>query len=94
MNLSHSLRIFIGIAFAFTLFACEDPIDIELDKGESQLAVDAFVLVNDGPQTIILTKTTAYFQNEVKAPGASGAQVQLITDKGQVYIFNESNNTR
>jgi len=89
MKINQILRTFIGISLAFTLYACEDPIDINLDKGESQLAVDALVLVNDGPATIRLTKTTPYFENGGKAPGVSGALVQLTSEKGTVYTFTE-----
>ncbi len=90
MKMNHLLRTFIGISIAITLYACEDVIDVKLDKGDSQLAVDALVIVNDGRQTIRLTKTTQYFDNGTKASGVSGASVQIRSNKGQVYVFTEN----
>lgn len=86
-------KLFFPLLLLFTgffLVSCEDVIDVDLDKGESQLAVDALVIVNDGQQTIRLTKTMAYFDNNNKAPGATGAVVQLVRGNGEVVSFTES----
>jgi hypothetical protein len=72
------------------LTSCEEVIDLKLDEGESQLAVDALVAVEDGPQKIRLTLTRPYFDNE-KASPASSAQVKLIRKSdGREFVFRES----
>jgi len=92
MKTNYLIHLFIILGIAFLLVSCEDVIDIKLDKGTSQLAVDALIIVNDGPQTVRLTKTTPYFENGVSAPGVSGAQVGIRTSGGQIYIFTEDPN--
>jgi hypothetical protein len=84
-------RFLFGLLLFSALVSCEDKIDISLDQGESQLAVDALVIVKDGPQTIRLTKTGSYFDNTTKAAGATGAIVTLRSNLGQEYIFSEDN---
>jgi hypothetical protein len=75
---------------AIGLVSCEEVIELELDKGESQLAVDALVSVEDGPQTIRLTLTTAYFDNAA-ASGASDAIVKIIRKSdGKEFLFREN----
>jgi hypothetical protein len=77
--------------FSALLFAgCEEVIDLELDKGDSQLAVDALVVVDDGVQKIRLTLSQAYFNNEA-AKGASGAEVKIVRKKDDsVFVFREN----
>jgi len=75
---------------AIGLVSCEEVIDLELDKGESQLAVDALVSVEDGPQTIRLTLTRAYF-DKAAASGASAAVVKIIRKSdGKEFFFREN----
>ena len=75
---------------AIALVSCEEVIDLKLDQGESQLAVDALVAVDDGVQKIRLTLTRPYFDNS-KASAASGAIVKIIRKAdGREYIFRES----
>jgi len=92
MKSKYILEIFAGVLILFGLASCEDAIDIKLDKGSSQLAVDALIMVNDGLQTIRLTKTTPYFENGGGAPGASGAEVGIASSKGQLFKFLEDPN--
>lgn len=82
------LSLFFGVML-LGLTSCEDPIDVTLDSGKSQLAVDAMIIVNDGPQKIRLTMTQPYFQNGTKAPGATGATVEVTTSNGQTFSFME-----
>lgn len=75
---------------AIGLVSCEEVIELELDKGESQLAVDALISVEDGPQTIRLTLTKNYFDNSA-ASGASDALVKIIRKSdGKEFIFREN----
>lgn len=83
------IHLFFGL-MVLGLASCEDPIDVNLDNGKSQLAVDGLIFVNDGPQKIRLTMTLPYFQNGNKAPGASGAVVEVNTSKGRRFTFTEN----
>jgi hypothetical protein len=81
------------VAFSVLLFSsCEKVIDVKLDEGTSQLAVDAFI--NDKPETqkIRLTKTSAYFDNS-PSPAAIGATVKITDNQGHVYNFTDASNT-
>lgn len=71
--------------------SCEDVIKIEVEPGETQLAVDAFVNNLEGEQKIILTKTAPYFENK-PAPRVSGAEVFVedLTDNVR-FDFKEKN---
>lgn len=92
MKIVHKLILLVLSALVFA--SCEDVIDIDLDKGTSQLAVDGLVIVNDGIQKIRLTMTSAYFDNSNPAAGASGATVTLISNLGQSYTFIESSSVK
>jgi hypothetical protein len=97
------LLFILSIAF----YSCEKVIDVELEEGESQLVVDAFitfyydsVALKSGVenQVIKLRKTTAYFNN-APAPPALGASVNLtVTDyllgppRTRTFVFNDDNN--
>jgi len=86
-----NLQIAILLLFSMFLFSsCEDVIDLDLDAGTSQLAVDALVKVNDGVQKVRLTMTSEYFDNASPARGATGATVVLTSNLGQTYTFIES----
>lgn len=81
------------LALSIVLFAsCEKVIDVKLDEGASQLAVDAFITNKPGAQKIRLTKTSAYFNN-ASCPGAIGAVVNVTDNLGHTYNFTDVNNT-
>jgi len=83
------LKLAILPLLAFGLVSCEEVIDLELDKGESQLAVDALVSVDDGPQKIRLTLTRNYFDNAAADP-ATGAEVKIRRSlDGKEFVFTE-----
>jgi hypothetical protein len=90
------LLIILSIGFS----SCEKVIDIDLEEGESQLVVDAFitfyydsVALNSGieNQVIKLRKTAAYFNN-TPAPPALGATVKVTDILGRTFNFNDDNN--
>ena len=68
--------------------SCEDPIDVALDAGTPQLAVDAMIRVNDGQQKVRLTITKAYF-DQTQASGATGATVRIQSNLGQDILLTE-----
>jgi hypothetical protein len=90
------LLFILSIAF----YSCEKVIDVELQEGESQLVVDAFitcyydtVALNSGieNQVIKLRKTTAYFNN-APAPPALGASVTVTDILKRTFVFKDDNN--
>lgn len=85
-----SLNIFL-LFLLVALTACEEKIDISLDEGPSQLAVDGWVTNQRGPQTIRLTRTAGYF-NAGLPPAATGATVTVTDDRGKVYAFTDGKN--
>ncbi|OEK03966.1 hypothetical protein BFP71_10725 [Roseivirga misakiensis] len=77
-------------------FSCTDTLDVDLEEGTVRLVVEGRLeLFKDGSgsgyQSIRLTTTAPYFQNE-QVPAATGASV-LVRDLGtqQIYQFTESN---
>ena len=90
------LLFILSIAF----YSCEKVIDVELQEGESQLVVDAFitfyygsVALNSGieNQVIKLRKTAAYFNN-APAPPALGATVTVTDILKRTFVFKDDNN--
>jgi len=88
------------ILFAVVLSSCEKVINVDLEEGESQLAVDAFitfyydsVALKSGIETqvIKLRKTAAYFNN-APAPPALGATVKVLDALGRTFEFKDDNN--
>ncbi len=74
------------------LTSCEDVIDINLDEGTPQLAVDAFITNEMKTQTISLSITSPYFENSA-SPRATGATVKLIDGfTAQEYLFTDVTN--
>ena len=81
------MKKFIYIFFlALTFSACEDVIDVDLDQGESQLVIDAFVTNDSTVQTIRLTKSADYFLN-APTPAATNAQVSIVGPNSLIYNF-------
>ena len=83
---------YIICVFFLALCGCEKVINIKLDEGTPQLAVDAFINDKPGIQTIRLTKTSGYFENN-PSPEATGATVTLTDNEGYIYNFTDGSNT-
>lgn len=67
-------------------------IDVGLDKGYSQLSVDAFITDLPGTQQVRLTHTGDYFHNQ-DLPPALGASVFIRDEKGHTYSFTDTGDT-
>ena len=82
------IKYWISLISIVILFSgCEDVIEIDLDEGTPQLAVDAFITDEIKTQSIHLTVTSPYFEN-ASSPRATGATVKLIDElTGQVRNF-------
>jgi hypothetical protein len=78
------------LLLAIGLVSCEEVIDLNLDKGDSQLGVDALLATDDGPQKIRLTLTKPYFENSAADP-VLGAVVKVIRKSdGREFQFKEN----
>ncbi|AEG99881.1 MULTISPECIES: DUF4249 domain-containing protein [unclassified Lacinutrix] len=81
------------LSFLF-LTACEDVIDVDVPTSEPKLVIDAsinwFENTSGNYQTIKLTLTTSFFDNQI--PAATGAIVSVIDQNNNTYNFNDTNN--
>jgi hypothetical protein len=68
------------------LTSCEDPIDVNLETGPLQRAVDGWLTDQPGPQTIKLTKTAGYFDAS-QPPSAIGATVIVADEDSVIHEF-------
>lgn len=80
------------VLLLFTLTACEDVVQIDLDKGSKMYVIDAFLNDKGGTQTIRVLENDSYFST-TEAPPVSYAQVK-VTDltTNQSYTFSYSGN--
>ncbi len=82
--------IYISIAFALFSTACEDPFDIDIEKGKSQLVVDAFINNDAAIKEIILTETVDFFDAN-QPPAVRNAEVAIFNlNTGLVFNFTEN----
>ncbi|MGI9544267.1 MAG: DUF4249 family protein, partial [Cyclobacteriaceae bacterium] len=71
------------------LLACEDTIDPNLENGAPLLVVDAWVNNLPQTQTIKLSSTQPYFENQLPPP-LSDAQVVISDNQGNIFNFFEN----
>lgn len=74
------------VALIISLTGCEDPIDIDLDEGKSELVVDAFITDLLDEQIVTVSKTTSYFDNTTEL-SISDATVTIKDDQDNTYNF-------
>jgi hypothetical protein len=83
------------LAISFAFISCEDVVDVDLNKSEPKLVIDASIKWEKGTtgneQTIRLTTTGDYFNNSV--PVANGAIVNITDSSNIVYSFIEDGTT-
>ncbi len=85
IKLNQSLYLFL---FVLLFGACQDVISIDLNDGETQLVVDAWI--NDKPETqvIKLRQTSPYFE-AVASPIVRGATITVTDSDGLVFPFSD-----
>jgi hypothetical protein len=71
-----------------SLSGCEDVIDLETETGPPQLVVDGWITNQPGPQSIQLSWSGAYFDNNKPKP-VTGAEVTVTDNLGTVYTFED-----
>lgn len=77
------------IVLGWTLQACEDVVDVSLKDAPPAYVVDAWLNNTSDIQTIYLSKTQAYFDNDTPPP-ASGAIVRVEDSNGNILVFAET----
>jgi Domain of unknown function (DUF4249) len=83
---------YIALLFCFTfVLSCEDVVDVDLDPGNNQLVVDAWINNQNQPQVIRLVRTSPYFDSN-PSPKETGATVSVTDDLGTVYEFSDEDN--
>ena len=79
------------ILFLFSCFACEDPIDLELNTAPPRLVIDASIdwvkNTTGNEQEIKLTLTAPYFDNTI--PPANNATVEITDSNNTTFVFAE-----
>jgi hypothetical protein len=83
------------LAISFAFISCEEVVDVDLNKSEPKLVIEASIKWEKGTsgnnQTIRLTTTGDYFNNTV--PPANGASVTITDSNAIVYTFIEDGAT-
>ena len=69
--------------------SCENKIDPELDNAPEVLIVDAWINNKNEAQIIKIKKSLPYFEAKT-LPMVSGADVRVIKENGDQFLFNES----
>lgn len=85
-------KYFVFLAAVLLFSACENVVQIKLDKGSTLLVVDAFINDMRTPQKVRLTTTDDYFSGQ-NPPYVSGATV-VLTDltNNKTYNFSDQSN--
>lgn len=68
------------------LFSCEDVIDLTVKEGKSQLVVDAWITDESRLQTVKLSISQPYFDQDTPI-AATGAEVFLIREDSTIFRF-------
>lgn len=84
-------NIFILLCSLFVLSSCEDPIKLEIDAGQKQLVVDAFLNNLSEQQMIKLQLSKEFFDENSQEP-IIGATVKVTDSDGKVYNFSDIGN--
>jgi hypothetical protein len=74
---------------AFAFIQCTDEIDPDLESADPIVNVDAWLTNKPGTQTISVTFTLDYDENDQLPPGVKGAFVSITDDLGKTFSFIE-----
>jgi hypothetical protein len=88
---SISLISVLGLALVF--YSCQEVVNVDLEDGPERLVVEGMIGKlkdsDSGHQRIRLSTTAPYFAND-EAPPAGGANVRILDEEENVYVFAES----
>jgi hypothetical protein len=79
-------KVLVPLLFVLGFTSCEDPVEIEVENGVSQISVDAFINNLPTAQTIYLKRSKNFFDKASQTP-ILGATVKVVNSDGQVYSF-------
>ena len=71
-----------------SLFSCEDVIDVDVNEGETQLSIDAFINNKKEVQKIVLLETKQFF-SKADQPVYQADSVFVTDDENNKYIFED-----
>lgn len=77
-----------SIALLGFFSSCEDVVQIDLDKGQSQLVVDAMINNKADTQNIYLSQSIDYFDNSGKLFPVSADTVYITDNQGKAFVFS------
>lgn len=70
------------------LCSCEETIQLDLEQTEPVLVIEGLVTNKPGYNYVKLSKTSPFYASG-SAPLVSGAQVEVMDGKGQLFVFEE-----
>jgi Domain of unknown function (DUF4249) len=82
-------NIALGLLFALTFSNCQDVIDLDLDKVDPQLVIEANLTDQPGKQQVRITKTVPFDQSNV-FPAVSGAFVTIGDNTGLLDTLQQT----
>lgn len=86
-----NLKTILLVLIFFSLYSCEEVVDVTLQESPPRLVVEASILwekeTTGNFQIIRLTTTAPYF--EESTPAAEGAEVSVKSENGALYVFDE-----
>lgn len=83
MHVNGRIKVLFLLSMGLALFSCEDVIDVDLEEAPDQLVVDAWLNNKSELQTITLSSSQNYFDNQF-ASGIEGAVVSV--ERGGVVL--------
>ena len=78
------------VVLAVALFSCEDVIDIDVKEGKRQLVADDWITDEIKEQTVTLSFSQAYFNQDSPEP-ALGAEVYVSKHDSTMFKFEDLN---
>jgi len=88
LRLKSAAASILSAAICFIFISCEDVIDLETQTGPEQMVVDGWITNDAGPQTIKLSWSANYFNNNAPKP-VLDAEVTITDNLGKVFEFKD-----
>ncbi|MCK9480528.1 MAG: DUF4249 domain-containing protein [Bacteroidia bacterium] len=88
MNMHRIITVLI-IGF-FSLTACEDVVEVDVNKSETQICIDAIITNAKEPQVVRISQSIAYFDNSGDFPPYAVDSVVMSDNLGNKYYFDKT----